>query len=139
MKAAAIIREVNSRMNHTIVHFEIPASDVERLRAFYSRLFDWKIEKAEGPMDYWMITTVPTDASGMPKEPGVNGGMMKKQEPSQTVTNYISVESVDEYVKKVQQLGGKVATPKQEVPKMGYFAVCLDPEGNVFAVWQSIQ
>jgi len=119
------------------VHFEIPASDVEKLREFYSKLFDWKFEKAEGAMEYWLITTVPTDESGMPKEPGVNGGMMKKQDPNQTVTSYISVESVDEYSKKVQQLGGKVVMQKQEVPGMGYFAVCLDPEGNVFALWQS--
>ena len=31
----------------SIVHFEIPADDVERARKFYSTLFDWKIEKME--------------------------------------------------------------------------------------------
>jgi hypothetical protein len=31
----------------TIVHFEIPADDVERARKFYSILFGWKIEKME--------------------------------------------------------------------------------------------
>lgn len=48
--------------NPTIVHFEIPADDVERARKFYSTLFGWKIEKAEvkvdaDTMDYWMIST----------------------------------------------------------------------------------
>jgi predicted enzyme related to lactoylglutathione lyase len=34
----------------SIVHFEIPADDVERARKFYSTLFGWKIEKIEtGP------------------------------------------------------------------------------------------
>jgi len=66
-------------MDHTIVHFEIPAEDVEKLRKFYSQLFGWKIEKTEGPMDYWMIEIVPVDEQGNPKVPGVNGGMMKKQ------------------------------------------------------------
>ena len=42
-------------MDHTIVHFEIPAEDVEKLRGFYSRLFGWKIEKMEGAMEYWQI------------------------------------------------------------------------------------
>jgi predicted enzyme related to lactoylglutathione lyase len=31
----------------TIVHFEIPADDVECARKFYSTLFGWKIEKIE--------------------------------------------------------------------------------------------
>jgi len=125
-------------LNHTIVHFEIPASDVEKLKNFYGKLFDWKIEKVPGPSDYWLIKTVPTDESGVPKEQGVNGGMMKKQDPNQRATNYISVESVDEYSKKVQQLGGRIIVSKQEIPEMGYFAICIDPEGNVFALWESI-
>lgn len=125
-------------MNHTIVHFEIPASDVERLKNFYSRLFNWKIDKVPGPMEYWLITTVPIDEAGILKEPGVNGGMMKKQDPNQNVTNYISVESVDEYSRKVQELGGRTIVPKQEIPEMGYFAICIDPEGNTFAIWEEM-
>jgi predicted enzyme related to lactoylglutathione lyase len=45
----------------TIVHFEIPADDVERSKKFYSDLFGWKIEKWSGStdigMDYWTINT----------------------------------------------------------------------------------
>jgi len=51
-------------LDHTIIHFEIPAEDVERLRKFYSHLFGWKIEKMPGPMDYWNIETVPIDEEG---------------------------------------------------------------------------
>jgi predicted enzyme related to lactoylglutathione lyase len=29
----------------TIVHFEIPADDIERSKKFYTDLFGWKIEK----------------------------------------------------------------------------------------------
>jgi uncharacterized protein len=35
----------------TIVHFEIPADDVERSKKFYSDLFGWKIEKWSGSAD----------------------------------------------------------------------------------------
>ena len=40
-----------------VVHFEIPADDVERAQKFYGELFGWKIEKFTSPMpmDYWMI------------------------------------------------------------------------------------
>jgi predicted enzyme related to lactoylglutathione lyase len=112
----------------TIVHFEIPADDPERAKKFYANLFGWKIEK-DPNMDYWMITT-----SG---EKQVDGGMMKRQEPHQPITNYIDVPSIDEFAAKVGQLGGKVVFPKAPVPTFGYFAVCLDTENNVFALWQS--
>ena len=126
-------------VDHTIVHFEIPADDVEKLRKFYSKLFGWKIEKTPGPMDYWMIQTVPVDEKMMPIRPGVNGGMMKRQQPEHKPVNYISVESVDEYTKKIKALGGTVLVPKMEVPGIGWWALALDPEGNQFAILQSMQ
>ena len=125
-------------MDHTIVHFEIPADDVEKLKKFYSELFGWKIEKMPGPMDYWGIATVPVDDKGMPMRPGVNGGMMKKQNPEHKPVNYIAVESVDEYVKKIEALGGRIVVPKMEVPGIGWWALSLDPDGNQFAILQSV-
>jgi predicted enzyme related to lactoylglutathione lyase len=125
-------------MDHTIVHFEIPADDVEKLRKFYSELFGWKIEKMPGPVEYWGIATVPVNEKGMPMRPGVNGGMMKTQNPEHKPVNYIAVESVDEYVKKIEALGGRVIVPKMEVPGIGWWASALDPEGNQFAILQSI-
>lgn len=112
----------------TIVHFEIPADDTERAKKFYIDLFGWKIEKTP-EMDYWMITT-----SG---EKAVDGGMMKRQNPEEKITNYIDVPSIDEYAAKVEKLGGKVVVPKAAVPNYGYFAVCIDTENNAFALWQS--
>ena len=125
-------------VDHTIVHFEIPADDVERLRKFYTELFGWKIERMPGPMEYYNIGTVPVDEHGNLVRPGVNGGMMKKETPDQRPVNYIAVESVDEYSKKIEGLGGKVITPKQEVPGIGWWALALDPEGNQFAIFQEM-
>ena len=88
----------------TIVHFEIPADDIERAKKFYNNLFGWKIEKWSGTEDnssqltsvatgqtieYWMMTT--TDDKG---NKALSGGMMKRQMPEHQVTNYIGVESV---------------------------------------------
>jgi predicted enzyme related to lactoylglutathione lyase len=119
----------------TIVHFEVPADDVERSRKFYSDLFGWKMEKwpgMESGMDYWIINT--TDNEG---GKAVGGGMMKRQNPQQGITNFIDVTSLDEYSAKVQSLGGKIVAPKQAVPTMGYFAVCLDTENNTFGIWET--
>ena len=115
-----------------VVHFEIPADDVERAKKFYGEIFGWKIEKYSGPffMDYWMIATA---AEG---EKALEGGMMQRQHPQQAITIYIDVPSVDEYVAKVTNLGGQVVFPKMAVPGMGYLAVCLDPENNQFGLWE---
>jgi len=125
-------------VDHTIIHFEIPADDVEKLRKFYTELFGWKIEKTPGPVDYWMIETVPVDEKGMPIRPGVNGGMMKRQHPEHKPVNYIAVESVEKYTKRIEALGGKVLVPKMEVPGICWFALALDPEGNQFAIMESM-
>jgi hypothetical protein len=125
-------------VDHTIVHFEIPADDAEKLRKFYTELFGWKIEKMPGPIEYWNIETVPTNERGEPIRRGVNGGMMKKQNPEHKPVNYISVESIEEYGKKIEKLGGKVITPKEEVPGMGRWVLALDPEGNLFGLFQSV-
>lgn len=125
-------------VDRTVVHFEIPADDVEKLRAFYTELFGWKIEKAPGPMEYWLIETVPVDEKGMPLRPGVNGDVYEKERPEHKPMNYISVESVDECIEKVKASGGTIIGSKQEVPGVGWIATALDPEGNIFAMLQSM-
>jgi predicted enzyme related to lactoylglutathione lyase len=75
-------------VDHTIVHFEIPADDLEKLKEFYSLLFGWKIELMPGQIEYYGIYTVPLDEKGMPLRLGVNGGLMKKQNPDHKAFNY---------------------------------------------------
>ena len=135
----------------TIVHFEIPADDVERAKKFYSDLFGWKMERWPGTddgkesysspsssnMQYWIISTI--DDKG--NKASISGGLMKRyDQPDQhhrQITNFIDVNSVDEYSSKIEKLGGKIVVPKMAVPGMGYFAVCHDTEDNSFGVWES--
>ncbi|HVP41583.1 MAG TPA: VOC family protein [Candidatus Krumholzibacteriaceae bacterium] len=126
-------------MDHTVIHFEIPANDVEKLKKFYSKVFGWKIEKAPGPMEYWLIETVPVDEKMTLIRPGVNGGMFKKDNPELKFVNYFSVESIDDYIQKIKASGGKILSPKQEVPNVGWVAVAVDPEGNQFAIIQPVR
>ncbi len=121
-------------MDHTLIHFEIPAADVEKLKQFYEQVFGWKIVEYPGPLDYWIIQTVPTDENGTLLHPGVNGGMYKKPQPDIKPINYYAVESITEFLAKIVKLGGKVISPKQEVPDVGWVAAAADPEGNQFAL-----
>ncbi len=109
-----------------VVHFEISVDDPEQAKRFYEKVFDWKIEKW-GPMDYWLITT------GTESEPGINGALKIREEKESTI-NIISVPSIDEFMKSVQENGGKVLNPKTSIPGVGYHAYCQDTEGNVFGI-----
>jgi uncharacterized protein len=127
------------KMDHTIVHFEIPAKNVEKIKKFYEEVFNWKIVQADGPIEYWIIQTVPTDENGMLKNPGVNGGMYRKMVPENKPINYFSVESINDYIAKIKKLGGKVIQEKQEVLNVGWIAAVEDPEGNQFALLEPIK
>ena len=124
-------------LDHTIIHFEIPASDVEKVKKFYVDLFGWKIEKTPN-MEYYMVETIPMDEKGNLLRPGVNGGLYKRDSPQQQALNYINVESVEEYSKKVADLGGQIVVKKTEIPGMGWFAIAVDPEGNVFGLFETL-
>jgi len=122
--------KLDKKQSASVVWFEIPADDPERARAFYSQLFGWKINPFPGGGDYWHIDTGGADES----PDGALKGRKSRQEP---ITNYISVDSVTEFSKKIEKLGGKITMAKTAVPQMGYFTVCQDTEGNTFGLWES--
>jgi predicted enzyme related to lactoylglutathione lyase len=119
----------------TIVHFEIPSDDIERSKKFYNELFGWNFERSLSSLpgiEYWLVTTV--DDKG---NKALTGGMMKRLMPEQGLINYVDVKSVEEYSAKVEQLGGRVISPKMAVPGWGYFAICGDTENNGFAIFEA--
>lgn len=118
-----------SRPAASMCWFEIPADDPERAKTFYNSLFGWKIKLFPGVSDYWHI-----DTGGGNDTP--DGGLMPRKHEGQPITNYIAVASVTTAAKKVAKLGGTICQPKTAVPHMGYFAICLDTEGNQFALWE---
>ena len=120
------------KLDAFICWFEIPADDIKRAQSFYSKLFGWKIKPIPGMADYWHI-----DTGGPDERP--DGGMMVRKHPGQQITNYIFVPSVNKHLTKIKKLGGEVCLPKTEVPGMGFFAVCKDPENNTFAIWEMAQ
>jgi predicted enzyme related to lactoylglutathione lyase len=120
------------KISANVVWFDIATDDIKRAKTFYTKLFGWKIGPIPGLPDYLHIDTGGPDASP-------DGGMMPRKAPQQAITNYISVPSVAKAAAKAVKLGGKICVPKTAVPQMGYFVVCLDTEGNQFALWEMNQ
>jgi predicted enzyme related to lactoylglutathione lyase len=114
-----------------VIQFEINTANAERAARFYAEALGWKINKWDGPTDYWLVTT------GEAGEPGVNGGIAARQDAAPGTVNIISVPSVDAYAARVGRSGGKVLTPKITIPGVGRLIYCQDTEGITFAIMQS--
>ena len=115
-----------------VVHFEIPADNPERIAEFYNKVLGWDIQKWEGPVDYWLIST------GKDSEPGIHGGIARKKDrPASGVLVTAQVDSVDDCLKKIVNDRESIVVPKRAIPGVGYQAHFRDPEGNVIGIMEN--
>lgn len=116
----------------SIIHFDISANDIQRAKNFYEQLFGWKITKIPGgPVEYYLIET--RTSTG---EKGIGGGIAQREKEYQKITNFIQIDSIDESIAKVKELGGQILEPKTVIPNIGFIATCKDTEGNIFGIME---
>ena len=113
-----------------IIHFDLSADNPERAADFYRSVFNWKINKWEGPEDYWLIQT------GTEDEPGITGGVAGRIKPEDTTAVVFDVASIDDVSKKIIDAAGKIREGKKAIPGVGYLIMCRDTEANTFGVMQ---
>ena len=123
-----------------VVHFEIPADNVDRAKNFYGSIFGWELQTMPmGEGEYTSVkTTDVNEQTQMPAEPGaINGGMMQRDAriPAPVIT--VDVEAIDEALQEIEARGGSTVTPRTAIPGMGAFAYFKDPEGNVLGLWET--
>ena len=118
-----------------VIHFEIHATNPIELIPFYESLFGWTLTRFIPEVEYWTIVT------GTDDQPGINGGLVKRQGPApvemQSVNGSVctvQVESVDEILAKNAELGGSVALPKMPIPGIGWLAYIKDLDGNILGI-----
>jgi len=114
-------------MANPFVHIELATTDVAKSKAFYSGLFDWKLEDLPG-MDYTFINV----------GEGTGGGIMKTVQtnsPSYWMS-YVLVEDVAVATEKARSLGATICKEVTEIPGMGWLSVFTDTTGATLALWQ---
>jgi predicted enzyme related to lactoylglutathione lyase len=107
--------------------------DPEAATEFYSGLFGWEFQDSmppDSPGSYFIaslkgkaVAAVGAQPEGAPPEPMWN--------------TYVSVASADETAQKVRDAGGTIISEPFDVMDAGRMAVCMDPEGAAFCIWQS--
>jgi predicted enzyme related to lactoylglutathione lyase len=132
-------------MSNLVVHFEIHASEPQRLIDFYSGLLGWTFTQF-GEMEYWSVDTGEGAISpGRQVGGGINGGLTRRRgpgpEPGGPVNGANIVVGVDGDIDALfargLELGATTALPLDDMPGVGRLGYLLDPDGNVFGLISS--
>ena len=135
-----------------VVHFEMGYFDRERMKQFYEKTFNWKMQQLGAEMgNYIVAQTTETDEKGMIKTPGtINGGFYQKIENplSHAPSVVISVQDIKKAMEDVVANGGKIlgamgpnGEPSMEpdvIPGVGLWISIQDPEGNRVSMLQPL-
>src|SRR5262245_43386356 len=109
---------------NSVVHFEMPYEDRQRMAKFYASAFGWQTQMLGDEMgNYVVATTTETDKSG-PKKPGaINGGFYPRKPdwPAQHPSVVIAVEEIKHAMRRVRESGGKVLGEPMEIPGIGQY------------------
>jgi predicted enzyme related to lactoylglutathione lyase len=107
--------------------------DPEAAAEFYGGLFGWELEDVMPEGSDAKYFTASLDGAAVAAV-----GSIPEAAPQMAMWNtYISVESADDAASKVSDAGGSVIMEPFDVMDAGRMAVCADPEGAVFCVWQA--
>src|SRR5579859_6047031 len=112
-------------VQNRLVHFEIPAEDVQRLVDFYTALFDWKPEPMGTSGDRWYLR-----AGGSP-----DGAVVPKQGVNLFPVNYVMVDDLEKSLARVVDHGGKILLEPTRLGDNGRYAIAQDPEGNPIGLY----
>jgi len=111
--------------NNTLCWNELMTPDIERAREFYKTLFGWNLKVTP---EYTEIDLGSTGIGGMMQITPEMQGMPTAWTP------YICVADADATVAKIKSGGGQVFMGPHEIPNVGRFAVCADPQGAMFNI-----
>lgn len=107
--------------------------DPDAAIGFYRGLFGWDLENvmpAGSEAKYYIARLHGGDVAAVGSQP--EGGP-----PSAMWNTYIWVQSADDAAAKVLAAGGRLLMEPMDVLDAGRTAVCADPEGAVFRLWQA--
>jgi uncharacterized protein len=114
-----------------VVHFEVIGQDGEKLRRYYSELFDWKID-ADNEMNYGMVSREDNVSSqGVGIGGGVAGGPPGY---GGHVTFYVEVPDVEAALAKAESLGGERVMGPETIMGALTLGQFKDPEGHVIGL-----
>jgi predicted enzyme related to lactoylglutathione lyase len=112
---------------------DVVQPDLDATMAFYGGLFGWtfQVRTPEGaPQRYAHGRLDGLVVAGL-------GGPPLTEAERAGWTTYVWVDSADQSCALVEANGGRVLSPPVDIPMAGRPAVCADPSGAVFGLWEA--
>lgn len=125
----------------SVVHFEMPYENRERMAKFYQSAFGWQTQMLGQDMNNYVVATTTETGEAGPTKPGaINGGFYGKMpdRPMQYPSVVIAVDDVKRSSEKITAAGGKVLGEPMSIPGVGQYVSFLDTEGNRVSMLQPI-
>jgi predicted enzyme related to lactoylglutathione lyase len=113
-------------MNNPVQWLEIPTTDLERAKGFYSKVFNLDIQFMEMPDSKMYMF-------GAPDAVGSAGCLIQSEESKPSpdgILVYFTCEDLAMEAARVEQVGGKLIIPKTAIGEFGLFGQLIDTEGN---------
>lgn len=110
---------------------DIARRDQDAAADFYGGLFGWRSEEQSppGPSRYLIARLRGRDVAGI-------GSQTPEGPPSPAWNLYIATNDADDTARRVREAGGRVLADPVDVGDAGRMAVCSDPSGATFSIWQ---
>jgi predicted enzyme related to lactoylglutathione lyase len=124
--AAAVGRERQGMTPNFVVHLELRTANLPRACAFYTRLFEWRVETVRTPSG---------DYRTLELGDRIEGGVVEHDTERPFWLPYVEVPDVAEITERARLLGASVLLPPREGPA-GWRSVLAAPAGATFALWQ---
>lgn len=117
-------------MANPFVHVELNSTHPEKSKAFYTGLFDWKLDEVTMPVGSYTLINVGE---------GTGGGMMKQMIPGAASSwlAYVGVDDIHVATEKARKLGATVVREVLEVGDAGWLSIIVDPTGAMLGMWQA--
>jgi uncharacterized protein len=116
------------------VWHELRTTDAPGAADFYAHVVGWQVKDSGDPggIPYKLLSTGGLHTAGlMQLSPEMLAGGMRP-----AWVGFIGVDDVDAYAARVEQAGGKLHCPAQDIPTIGRFASVEDPQGAVFLLFK---
>jgi predicted enzyme related to lactoylglutathione lyase len=126
---------------NSVVHFEMPYDDRERMAKFYKNVFGWQTQMLGEEMgNYVLATTTQTDESGPKRQGAINGGFFPRKPdwPAQYPSLVIAVDDIHTAMSQVTDAGGTILGEPLMIPGVGQYVSFFDTEGNRVSMLQRI-
>lgn len=115
---------------------DLSSPDPAVSKDFYTGLFGWDADEQhfpDGSLMYVMFSRDGKSVAGLGPQPP----QMTAQGIPPIWNSYVSVDSVDDTIKKWTDAGGTVVVPAMDVMTSGRMAFVADPEGATVGLWEA--